>query len=106
MTMPKPLKEDELRDLAVCAACHQKIMHTGVPLFWRVTLDRFGVRADKVKRQDGLAVFMGSSMLAGLMGPNEDMAEPVMDTKTVSVCEECATSIHAMPIAILAESKS
>lgn len=100
MNMPAPMKENELRKHLTCSACRKKIMHTGVPLFWTVTVNRYGIRADRVKRQDGLAAFMGSTVLANIMGTDEDMAEPVMDTVTLTLCEACACD-GAPPIAAM-----
>ena len=37
------MKEAELRRYATCSLCGQKIGHTGLPLFWTVTIERFGV---------------------------------------------------------------
>ncbi|MGE4078916.1 MAG: DUF2303 family protein [Reyranella sp.] len=37
------MKEGELRRFATCSMCGKPIGHTGVPLFSRVTIERFGV---------------------------------------------------------------
>ena len=100
--IPATLKEKELRALATCGICHDKVMSTGLPLFWRVTIDRFGIDTRAMQRQQGLSMMMGSPALAMFMGPNEDMAKPVMDTAVVSVCENCATGSD-LPIAAIAE---
>lgn len=81
------MKEAELRR---CDLCRKKIGESGLPLFWRVTVERFGVDMQAVRRQDGLGQFMGSMLLAGVMGPGEDMAKPMMDPKVLTVCETCA----------------
>lgn len=84
------MKEPELRKHTTCCVCDRKTLSTGVPLFWRVTIERFGVDLRAVQRQDGLAAHLGSAPLAQIMGPNEDLAKPVMDPKVVTVCEDCA----------------
>lgn len=84
------MKEQELFRYTDCAACRQKIGHTGPPLFWRVTIERFGVDLAKVRRQDGLAVMLGSARLAAVMGPDEELATPMMEPVTVALCETCA----------------
>jgi hypothetical protein len=86
------MKEAELRRHATCDLCHQKIGHTGLPLFWRVTVERFGIDLGAVRRQDGLGQFMGSIALAGVFSPGEDMAKPMMDPKALTVCDTCATA--------------
>lgn len=96
------MKEQELRAAAECACCGQPFGNAGVPLFWRVTIERHGVLLDKVRRQDGLAQYMGNSFLAGVMGPNEEMTQPMMEPVTVTVCEACAVQ-SSYPIAFIAE---
>lgn len=103
MSTPPPMKETDLRKHTTCSLCSRKILHAGVPLFWIVTVNRYGVRLDRAQRQDGLAAFLGSSALANVMGANEDLAEPVMDTVTLSLCESCATTRNPLPIAAMIE---
>ena len=96
------MKEHELRTHATCSLCRKAIGAAGLPLFWRVTIDRFGIDARAVRRQDALASMLGSSTLAGVMGPSEELATPVMDTVTLTVCETCAVA-RDLPVAALAE---
>lgn len=94
MDKSKPMKEDELRAHADCALCRKKILHGGIPLFWTVTLERFGVKLDAARRQDGLAMMLnGNAFLARHMGTNEDMAVPVMEPVRLAVCESCAVGV-------------
>lgn len=65
------MKENQLREVAMCAVCGKPFGHTGLPLFWRVTIERFGVDLNAIRRQDGLAMMMGSSALAQVMGADE-----------------------------------
>jgi hypothetical protein len=95
------MKEAELRRHCVCSLCAKGIGASGIPLFWRVTVERFGVDLTAVKRQDGLGAMLGHSALAAVMGPDHDMARPVMDPVTLTVCETCACERH-MPVAALA----
>ena len=99
------MKESELRMHAWCSLCRKPILSTGLPLFWRVTIERFGVDLNAMRRQDGLASLIGNTHLATVMGPNEDMATPMMDAATVTVCESCAVSKN-LPVAALAETGS
>lgn len=84
------MKERELREHADCDFCNRKIWHTGLPLFWRLKVDRFGINLRAAQRQDHMAGFLGSSVLAAVMGPDEDMAKPMMETATLTMCETCA----------------
>lgn len=53
-----------------------------------------------VRRQTGLGMMIGAPM-ASIMGPDEDIATPVMEPVKLTVCETCATET-AMPLAALA----
>jgi len=95
------MKEKELREIAECALCRKKIGHTGLPLFWRVRIERYGIKMDAVKRQQGLSMMLdGHNSLAQIMGPDEDMAEKISSTE-VTICEDCCTK--QICIAMLAE---
>lgn len=84
------MKEKELREVAICAMCENKIGHTGLPLFWRVRIRRYGLKTDAIKRQQGLTMMLdGHALLAQVMGPDEDMAEKILETE-ITVCEKCA----------------
>lgn len=85
------MKEAELRKHAKCTLCKNPVMASGLPLFWRVTIDRFGVNTRAVERQSGLAALMGSAGLAAVMGPDEDMARPWCHYSMLPdhVCNKC-----------------
>lgn len=95
------MKEAELRKHATCSLCGNKVMASGMPLFWRVTVERFGIDMQAATRQQGLTMMLGSAGLAAVMGPDEDMAKPMMDAVTLTVCESCALDRHC--VAALAE---
>lgn len=97
------MKEAELRAVAKCAGCDKPFGHTGLPLFWRVTIERYGVDALAIQRQTGLEMMLGGHVaIAQAMGPNEDMAKPMMEPVTVTLCEHCAIQEQQV-IAVLAE---
>lgn len=96
------MKADELRKASTCCRCRKPIGHTGLPLFWRVSIERFGVDLQAVRRQSGLEMMLGSVPLAAAMGPDEEVASPVMEKVTVTVCEDCALQAPT-PVAMLAE---
>jgi len=95
----------KLSDIKKCAKCGKGVMHTGLPLFWRVTIERFGIDKAACDRRHGLETFFGGGIvgakLAGVMGPDEDIAQPVMDELKLILCEKCAMEDY--PIAALAE---
>jgi hypothetical protein len=86
------MKEKELRQHAKCSLCRKPIMHAGLPLFYRVTVERFGIDMRAAQRQQGLGMMLSPS-LAMVMGPDEDMAMPMMEPVTITVCEHCSTEM-------------
>jgi len=94
------MKESELRALATCSVCGKKIGSCGLPMFWKVTIERFGLDAGAIQRQQGLGMMIGGQ-LAAVMGQNEDLATPLMDPIAASVCELCA--VKPMVLAAVAE---
>lgn len=97
------MKEDELRKYATCGLCQRKIGHASFPTFYRVTLERFIIDPCAIQRQQGLTMMLGgSARLASVMGQDEDMAVPVMDKESFTVCEDCSTNKHHC-IAAMAE---
>ena len=95
------MKEEELRKSATCGVCEKPVGHTGLPLFWRITIERFGVEMKAIQQQDGLAAMLGSSKLANVMGTDADMTKSMMDPVKVTICEDCI--MKPAIIAVLAE---
>ena len=86
------MKEKELRECAVCAACGNKIGSSGLPVFYRLTLARYGVDGKAMQRQTGLEMMMGGCVaLAQVLGPDEDMTMTLLEPFTITVCETCST---------------
>lgn len=101
------MKAQELRAHATCSLCREKIGASGLPLFYRVTIERFGVKLDAVRRQTGLEMMLdGHVGIAQAMGPDEDMAVPLMEKLVLVVCEACSTTMHPCCVARLAETES
>jgi len=96
------MRELELRQHAVCNLCRRKIGASGLPLFWRVTIERFGVDLRAIERQDGLGACLSNSMLANMMGPDEDLAKQMMDPVKLTICETCAAEDNR-PLMVLAD---
>lgn len=100
------MKERELREHAVCTLCGERIGHTGLPMFWTVKITRWGLDHGALERQTGREMAMGGHvLLAQLMGPNEDMAKPIMDEVEITVCETCATEERRPLMAMLPEAE-
>jgi len=85
------MKERELRKTANCVLCEKPFGHTGIPVFWRVKVERLGVDMKALRRQDGLATLIGNPMIAQVMGPDEEMTT-LLGKAEVTVCESCATN--------------
>jgi hypothetical protein len=97
------VKEKELREHAICSVCHKPIGHAGLPCFWTLKIERHGILMGAVRRQDGLTALLGgSAILSQVMGPDEEMTQPLMDPLELTVCENCATG-KAVYVAALAE---
>jgi len=85
------MKEAELRQHVLCNICGHRIGESGLPLFWRVTVERFGLDMAACRRQQGLGLQLGA-VLAAVMGPDEDLAKPMYEKPLVlTVCENCCT---------------
>jgi hypothetical protein len=79
------------KDIQNCAVCQKGLMHAGMPLFWRIKLQRMGLDRRAIEQTAGLEMMMGSVALARVMGPDPDIAKPVDDEHEVLVCEHCAS---------------
>ena len=98
------MREKELREVAECRMCGKAIGHTGLPLFWRVRIRRYGLKVDAISQQQGLAMMLGGrGDLAQIMGPDKDMAEIITDVE-ITLCERCATE-KRWPVMALVEEK-
>lgn len=96
------MKEKELRECAICAVCGKKICACGIPVFYRLTVARYGVNAKAIRRQAGLEMVLGgNAVLAQAMGPDEEMTTTLVEPNTITVCDACSTK--PLMIAELAE---
>lgn len=84
------MKERALRAAATCTNCGEKIGKSGVPMFWRVRIQRLGLDLRALQRQSGLEMMMGSVGLARALSPDEEMTVSVAGPLTVTICEDCA----------------
>jgi hypothetical protein len=98
------MKEKELRACATCGLCKKKVLASGMPFFYRVRIERHGVKMDAVTRQAGLEMMLGGSVaLAQTMGADEDMTMPLMPPIEFTVCEACSSDMKPCCVAQLAE---
>lgn len=78
-------------DLKPCALCGKGVLHAGLPLFYRVKAETMGVDARAVRQVQGLETMLGSVALARVMGPDPDVAKPIVDdVGAVLICQPCA----------------
>lgn len=77
------------KNLQKCARCHKGVMHTGLPLFWRVSIERMGIDVRAVERTHGMDLQIGPA-LSAIMGPDDALAKPIGPVDQVFVCESCA----------------
>jgi hypothetical protein len=98
------MKAEELRKYAVCSICRKKLGETGLPLFYKVTIERFGIDLAAVNRQAGLEQMIGNPRIAQAMGTDSEMTVKLLEPTVLSICEPCSTDFdRPRPIAALAE---
>ncbi len=93
-------------DFKPCAICGKGVMHSGIPLFYRVKVEHMGVDVKAVQRHAGLEQVFGGgqpgAVLANIMGPNDAIAKPIIeDQPPVLVCQPCA--MEPQPLLLLLE---
>ncbi len=90
-------------DFKPCAFCGKGVMHTGIPLFYRVKIERLGIKGGEVQRAAGMEQFMGGNVALARVFHDPDLTQVVMDEITVLVCETCSTEPHHLAMAIESE---
>ena len=90
-------------DFQPCAICQQGMMHTGLPVFYRLHIETMGIDIKAVDRQVGFERFMGgNAALAYHMGAQEEMAKPIYEGTTLLLCHACAMDHETRFFQILA----
>jgi hypothetical protein len=90
-------------DFKPCRLCGKGVAHTGLPLFWRVRIERMGIDHTAVVQTDAMERhFMGNVAIARAF-QDPEIAKPIGDAVQVLVCEDCA--LKPTLLAILAEEK-
>lgn len=85
------MKEKELREIATCNNCGEKIGASKSPFFYRVKIKQYGLDMSALNRQSGLETFFsGNVQIAQAMSANEDLAK-VLQSREVTICENCSS---------------
>ena len=91
----KELNEEELRAICKCSACGKGVMHTGMPTFYHIKVERYFIKKSAVDRAAGMEQFMGGNVaLARVFSTGEPMAVRVGDETPLSFCEDCMQNDH------------
>lgn len=88
-------------DFKPCIMCGKGVMHTGVPLFYRVKIERLGILANEVQRTSAMEQFMGGNVAIARAFHDPELTRVVMPEVTGLVCEPCSTENY--PLAMLVE---
>jgi hypothetical protein len=81
------LTREELRP---CALCGKGLTHTGLPLVWRVRVERIGLSATAVRQAAGMELLVGDPAIAHALSPVRDFAAVRVLETTLMICEPCA----------------
>jgi hypothetical protein len=84
-----------------CAKCGKGLAHSGLPLFWRVTIERFGFDADVCRRADAMERYFNNLELAAVFSTGEPLAKRFSLSQELLICEPCAMEFTC--VAALAE---
>lgn len=91
------MKANELRP---CDLCGKGLMHSGVPLFFRLTVERLAVDPQAIRERVGLATMFGNTPGAGaiaeVFASRSDVATPFVERHELLVCENCAIDPHCV----------
>lgn len=77
-------------DFKPCVMCGKGVMHTGIPLFYRVKVERFGILANEVQRTHAMEQFMGGHVAIARVFHDPELTQSVMPEISGLVCESCS----------------
>lgn len=87
------LERKSAEAMGPCVICGKQQLETGLPLFYRVTVEQCGIDMQAVRQHVGLAMTLGGGetglALAGVMGAQQDPVV-VMNRHTANICATCA----------------
>lgn len=78
------------RGLRKCAMCGLGVMHCGLPIFFRLKIQRYGIDMRAVQAQHGLEQMIGNAVIASVLGTDADLAKPINDEQDLFICETCS----------------
>jgi hypothetical protein len=81
------LKQEELTK---CILCDKGVMHSGNPIFFRITIEQFVVDVQAARRVHGMEQLTGNPEIARILGPSEDIAKVLNRKGPVLVCSDCS----------------
>lgn len=90
-------------ELHPCDCCGKPLCHQGLPIFWRVRLERMAVDRRAAEQHLGLTIMMRSPALASVFTGHQPIANPMFEKpQELLICEECAIG-KPLPILVLAQ---
>ena len=92
----------EREHIKACGICGKGVLHSGLPLCYRVTIERLGFDLQAIQQAHGLELMLGNAALANVMGPTREFAKPFIEPIQFLVCETCSTG-ETHCVAALAE---
>lgn len=98
--MPDTFTREEMKP---CALCGKGLLHSGIPLVWRMTFERIAVDRRAIDRQAGLELMTGSPVLAHVLGPDRYFGQRLGDPMKIMVCEPCALGQQPVVLAMAAD---
>ena len=91
------MKAEEMKP---CALCGKGMMHAGVPLYYRVRVEHFGVDLTAVQQTVGLEMMMGNVAIARAMGPDPDIGVLLGEPQQALICQPCM--LEKIPMLMIA----
>ena len=100
-------------DFTKCKGCGKGVAHTGLPIFWRVKIERMGIDRKAVVQTDAMERYFGGHAGGGMANQQalaisrvfQDpiIAKPIegIEPVTALLCEEC--SLKPLPLSLIAE---
>ena len=80
-------------DIKQCAKCGKGLMHSGVPIFYKVGIQSMGFDKGALQRTAALEQYFGGAgpgiAIANVMGPDEDLAKSIGKGTNVLICQNC-----------------
>jgi hypothetical protein len=85
----------KVKDIKPCFICKKGIGHAGMPIFFKITMQRYGLNARTVQQTLGLESFFGGvqdgAVLANVMGADPDIADKLEEEVSGLICFSCST---------------